>query len=129
VANDKRRWRRFDTRIRASARLRGVTSDCTVLDLGAGGLRVQNDARLRVHAGDKMVVCIEGGAAALRIDLPVQVKHVEDDGAAFGVEFLGAPLVLHQRVAARRHAVRGGKSPTAETPRATAETTGVDLAA
>jgi hypothetical protein len=128
AADDKRRWRRFDTKIRASARLHGMTSDCTVLDVGAGGLRVKNDSRLTVRAGDKLVVCIEGGAAALRIDLPVQIKHVEDGGVAFGVEFLGAPLVLHQRATSRK-APRNARARTSETPMARDDSTAADLAA
>lgn len=129
MRGDKRRWRRFDTRIRATTRMRGVTTECTVLDVGAGGLRLKNDAGLRVNAGDKLVVCIEGGAASVRIDLPVQVRHVEEDGVAFGVEFFGAPLVLHQRVASRQRAVPGGGGSTVETPRASLESTRFDLAA
>jgi hypothetical protein len=129
MRDDKRRWRRFDTRIRAKARLQGVTSECTVLDVGAGGLRIKNDARLRVRAGDKLVVCIEGSGSSVRIDLPVEIRHVEENGVAFGAEFLGTPLVLHQRVAARARAMQGGRARTAETPRATSSTTGTDLAA
>lgn len=132
--DDRRRWRRFDTKIEASTRIGGITSNCTVLDLGAGGLRVRNDSRLSLVAGDKIVVSVEGGGAALRIDLPAKIRHIESDGGAFGVEFVGAPLMMHQRNAARsgrfkRPLPRDGNSGTAEVPMAKPSTTKRDLAA
>ena len=133
-ADERRRWRRFNTKIEASTRIAGITSTCTVLDLGAGGLRVRNDSRLHVQAGDSIVVSVEGGAASLRIDLPAKIRHIEADNGAFGVEFVGAPLMMHQRNAARsgrfKRPVSGtGTSGTAEVPMAKPSTTKRDLAA
>jgi hypothetical protein len=133
-ADDRRRWRRFDTKIEASTRIGGITSRCTLLDVGAGGLRVRNDARLSLQTGDNLVVSVDAGAASLRIDLPAKIRHVEADGGAFGIEFVGAPLMMHQRNAARSGRFKrppGGEtgSCTAEVPMARSSTTKRDIAA
>lgn len=98
---DRRRFRRFATKIVASARRNGVSTPCLVSDLGAGGLRVENLGSAQLRSGHSLVVTIESESATLRIDLPTLVKHVDHAGGWLGLEFSGAPLMLHQRNASR----------------------------
>ncbi len=135
--NDRRRYRRFPTKIAANARRNGDSTPCLVSDLGAGGLRLESIAAGDLSLGDALVVSIESDAATLRIDLPTHVRHVDAEGW-LGLEFSGAPLMLHQRNASRGGcqpspatgaSVQAGRRPTSELPLALEDPSPDDLAA
>lgn len=119
----------MSTRLRAVTRTASVSGPCTVMDIGGGGLRVDNDAGLPIAPGDSLVLSLEGGGDALRIDLPGRVRYVDSSGDWFGVEFAGAPLMMHQRRASQTPTRSTSTAGTAEVPIARALPKPEDFAA
>lgn len=94
----QRRWLRLGVRIAAEVKQGGVQSPATVLDIGAGGLRLADHGGLVRHRGVRTVVSLRPRPGT-RIDVPCEIVHRRGDGTV-GVRFCGAPLVLNERRAA-----------------------------
>lgn len=99
---ERRRHRRLAVEVPAAARDADVQAPATVVDIGAGGLQLRNDGRLRMRTGDRVVVSLLPSDWAVRIDLPVEVVRSGDDDM-IGVRFCGRPLVLHRRLTPGEH--------------------------
>ncbi len=94
----QRRWLRLGVRIDAEVKQGGVQSPATVLDIGAGGLRLADHGGLVRARGGRTVVSLRPRHGT-RVDVPCEIVHRRDDGTV-GVRFCGAPLVLNERRAA-----------------------------
>ncbi len=107
-AAERRRYRRLAVDMPASARDADLQAPARVVDIGAGGLKLRNEGRLRMQTGDRLVVSLLPDDAPVRIDLPVEVMRAGADGMV-GVRFCGRPLVLHRRLTpAERTGTRHG---------------------
>ena len=94
----QRRWLRLGVSIAAEVKQGGVQSPATVLDIGAGGMRLADHGGLARSRGARTVVSLRPRHGT-RVDLPCEIVHRRDDGTV-GVRFCGAPLVMHERRAA-----------------------------
>lgn len=110
---ERRVYRRIPTQIPSGARKDGLCAPCTVLDLSAGGVRIDNRGGIEVRPGDRVILSLHPGEADLRIDIPSRVCHVCPTTGRVGLAFCGVPVVSHTRA--------GGTAPadrhdTRETP-------------
>ena len=96
-APERRRHRRLSLDMPAAARDADVQAPARVVDIGAGGMQLRNDGRLRMRTGDRVVVSLLPEDWPVRIDLPVEVVRKGEDDLV-GVRFCGRPLVLHRRL-------------------------------
>lgn len=103
---ERRRYRRLEVDMPAAARDAEVQAPARVVDIGAGGLRLRNDGRLRMRTGDRLVVSLFPDQWPVRIDLPVEVVRIAEREDV-GVRFCGRPLVLHRRLTPGEHAPSG----------------------
>ena len=108
--DERRRHRRLPTRVRATLRTHDVAGPCTVTNVGGGGLRIHNDRGLRVRPGDRAMISLEHGPETVRVDVPIEIRHLDADADGIGARFLGPPLMLRQRKGVQgRSAVRRGR--------------------
>jgi hypothetical protein len=114
-ASERRRFARSSVRLRGHTRRSGQTVPCTVIDFSAGGLRLRNDGAAPLERGQRLMVSVD--PEGTRVDWPVQVRHVTEDGVYAGVQFCGAPLVLRHPVSIKS-TPHTRQAPTAEIPRA-----------
>jgi hypothetical protein len=103
---DRRRHRRMSVDLPAATRDADVQVPARVVDIGAGGLMLRNEGRLRMRPGDRVVVSLLPEDWPVRIDLPVEVIRKGDDDRV-GVRFCGQPLVLHRRIVPPQRAAHG----------------------
>lgn len=114
---ERRVHRRMATQIPGGARKDGVCGPCTILDIGAGGLRISNRGGIEVQRGDRVTISLRPEDNGLRIDIPARVCHVVPDSDRVGLAFCGAPVVSHVRAGGTSH---GDRYDTRETPLARA---------
>jgi hypothetical protein len=90
----QRRWLRLAVRIAATVKRSDVQGPATVIDLGAGGLRLADHGGL-AKRGTRTVVSLRPRHGT-RVDVPCEVVHQHADGTV-GMRFCGAPLVMFER--------------------------------
>lgn len=97
--------------LRGLARINELDSPIEVLDLSGSGLRMRDEGGLgeAMQPGKKVMISLEPPRSQLRIDLPAEIVHHDEETDTHGVRFLGAPLVL------QRHPSRARK-PSAPPP-------------
>jgi hypothetical protein len=93
----QRRWLRLAVRIAATVKRSDVQGPATVVDIGAGGLRLADHGGL-AKRGTRTVVSLRPRHGT-RVDVPCEVVHQNADGTV-GLRFCGAPLVMFERRAA-----------------------------
>ena len=93
----QRRWLRLAVRMAATVKRSDVQGPATVVDIGAGGLRLADHGGL-ARRGTRTVVSLRPRHGT-RVDVPCEVVHQNGDGTV-GLRFCGAPLVMFERRAA-----------------------------
>lgn len=109
---DRRVHRRMALDMPAATRDADVQVPARVVDIGAGGIQIRNEGRLRMRTGDRIVVSLMPEDWPVRIDLPVEVVRKGDDDRV-GLRFCGRPLVLHRRIVPPQRAAHGTAHATA----------------
>ena len=90
----QRRWLRLAVRIAATVKRADVQGPATVIDIGAGGLRLADHGGL-AKRGTRTVVSLRPRHGT-RVDVPCEVVHQRTDGTV-GMRFCGPPLVMFER--------------------------------
>ncbi|MBX7084065.1 MAG: PilZ domain-containing protein [Nannocystaceae bacterium] len=93
--DDRRRWRRLALALPATTRNTDLQAPAQIVDVGAGGMRLDNLGHLRLRPGDRVVVSLLPPPSAVRIDVPCEVVRA-GPGSELGVRFCGRPLTLHR---------------------------------
>ncbi len=117
---EQRSFRRMPLHTDGLVRTGAVDAPCTILDVSGTGARIRDETGLSredLDDGRTLTLRLAPGGSTLRIDLPVEVVRRDATTGTHGLRFVGAPLIMYQRLQGNRDLVaRDGVADPAETP-------------